>query len=202
MKMKEKILSSVASASVRQGLTIVYTGEGKGKTTAAIGLALRAWGQGLKVKIIQFIKHERQTGEVQGIERLKLLMKQSGEQSTVGEDIDIFQGGIGFTQEKGTERTKHQEAAKNTLLYAQTIMESHQYDMIILDEINYAVKYHLLREEDVLSFLARKPSSVHLVLTGRGAFPALIEQADIVTEMKLIKHAYAQGIRAQKGIEF
>lgn len=172
-----------------KGLTIIHTGDGKGKTTAALGLAIRAWGDGLKVLILQFIKGGWQYGELRALEKL-------------GEGIVIRQCGNGFTQQADSDAKKDKEAAAAALREAQEEMMSEKWDMLILDEVHYAIKFGLLDEQDVLKLIQAKPVNLHLVLTGRGARPALIDAADLVTEMKMIKHPFQKGIKAQKGIEF
>lgn len=174
----------------RQGLIIVNTGNGKGKTTAALGLGMRAWGQGLKVLVLQFIKGNWKYGELQAAERM-------------GDDFVIRQLGEGFVRNaKEDEKTEHQAAASQALSDARTEILSGTWDMIILDEINYAIKFGLVTWEEVAQLLAIKPPMLHLVLTGRDAHPAIVDKADLVTEMREVKHPYKQGIKAQKGIEF
>lgn len=175
-----------------KGLVIVHTGDGKGKTTAAMGLAVRAWGDGLRVLILQFIKGSWQTGEAKAIEALA---KADGR-------IAMKSCGLGFTNKGNVSAEEHQRAAQETLKLAESEMLSGNYDMIILDEINYAVKFGLLSVDDVLHLLDVRPQNLHLVLTGRDACSELIERANLVTEMKLIKHPYQQGTKAQKGIEY
>lgn len=176
---------------LRQGLTIVHTGNGKGKTTAALGLALRAWGNGCKVLILQFIKGGWKYGELKALAQLE-------------PNIQIRQLGEGFTQRSSddVQRQKHIEAARQALVTARQEMLSGRWDMLILDEINYAIKFGLLRSDEIINLLDDKPDSLHLVLTGRDAALELIERADLVTEMREIKHPYKQGIKAQSGIEF
>lgn len=177
----------------RKGLVLVHTGEGKGKTTAAIGLAVRAWGDGFRILILQFIKGSWKYGE---LSTLKALAEIDGR-------IEIRPTGIGFTRNASSEEMAvHREKAQTALQEALTEMTSGQWDMIILDEINYALKFGLLEEQEVLELLSQKPTELHLVLTGRNALPAIIDCSDLVTEMKLIKHPFQKGIRAQKGIEF
>ena len=177
----------------RKGLLLVHTGEGKGKTTAAIGLAVRAWGDGFRILILQFIKGSWKYGE---LSTLKALAEIDGR-------IEIRPTGIGFTRNASSEEMAvHREKAQTALQEALTEMTSGQWDMIILDEINYALKFGLLEEQEVLELLSQKPTELHLVLTGRHALPAIIDCADLVTEMRLIKHPFQKGIRAQKGIEF
>lgn len=171
------------------GLVIVHTGNGKGKTTAALGLALRAWGEGLKILILQFIKGGWKYGELKALEKFS-------------PDIIVKQCGEGFTRRGNTDMKKHQEAAQNALNEAKEAMQSGKWDMIILDEVNYAVDFGLIPLESVLDLINEKPAPLHLVLTGRNAKNELIDCADLVTEMTEIKHPFQQGIKAQKGIEF
>lgn len=168
----------------RRGLIIVHTGDGKGKTTAALGLAIRAFGAGLRVLILQFIKG-RHSGELAALDALK---------------IEVRQLGLGFiTEENFAEQKKSARAAIE--LARQEIL-SGKWDLIVLDEINYAVKFTLLDATEILELIKIRPPQLHLVFTGRNALPELIEVADLVTEMKLIKHPFQNGIAAQKGIEF
>lgn len=169
----------------RRGLIIVHTGDGKGKTTAAIGLAVRAFGAGLKVLILQFIKGIRRSGELAALEAL---------------GIEVRQLGLGFITEENFAEQKL--SARAALELAQLEILSGKWDLIILDEINYAVKFDLLDAEEILSLIKIRPPQLHLVFTGRNALPELIDAANLVTEMKLIKHPFKQGIMAQEGIEF
>ena len=167
----------------KKGLVIVHTGNGKGKTTAALGLAIRAWGEGLKVLILQFIKGSWKYGELKALDKF-------------APDITVKQCGEGFTRRGNTDIKIHQEAAKKAL------QEANKWDMIILDEINYAIDFDLVNLKDVLDLIAEKPADLHLVMTGRNAKEEIIQKANLVTEMKEIKHPYKEGIKAQKGIEF
>ena len=166
-------------------MIIVHTGDGKGKTTAAIGLAVRAFGSGLKVLILQFIKGGQKSGE---LDALKLL------------PIEIRQCGRGFTSSGNFD--EHKAAAAETLKIARDEILSSRWNMIILDEINYAVKFGLIAETEMLDLLKICPPELHLVLTGRNATEKLIDAADLVTEMKLVKHPFQRGVPAQRGIEF
>ena len=174
-----------------KGLLMVHTGNGKGKTTAAIGLAVRAWGQGLHVLILQFIKGKWKYGE------LKALAKFSPQ-------LEIRQMGQGFTQKTADAAAfgLHQAAAREALQRAKAELQSGLWDLVILDEINYAVKFGLLNLADVIEIIEAKPQGVHLLLTGRDARPEIIARADLVTEMCAVKHPYEHGIKAQQGIEF
>ena len=173
---------------MQKGLIIVNTGNGKGKTTAALGLAIRAWGQGLKVLILQFIKGSWKYGELAAI-------------SKMDDNIVIMPLGEGFTNKNLEEKEKHKFVAIEALTTAEKEVKSKKWDMIILDEINYALKYDLLELNSVLKLLDEKDSSLHLVLTGRDAKEEIISRADMVTEMKELNHHYKNGIKAQKGIE-
>ncbi|MBW1776250.1 MAG: cob(I)yrinic acid a,c-diamide adenosyltransferase [Deltaproteobacteria bacterium] len=171
------------------GLLMIFTGNGKGKTTAAVGLALRAAGHGFPVLFLQFMKGQRHIGEILAFKRnpLPIHFRQYGRpgfvQSRACEPLDVY-------------------LAHQALEACRTQMAAGAYQMIVLDEINVAVDFGLLRVDEVLAVLKMRPSNLHLVLTGRNAPPAFMDLADLVTEMKEIKHPYQKKIRAQKGIEF
>lgn len=176
-----------------KGLVLINTGNGKGKTTAALGLALRAAGHNMKVLILQFIKSGRDTGEAKIIkERLKSL-------------VDIEQLGEGFIRFKDgrPDPTSRQVInARDSFKYARAKIESGEYGLIILDEINNLVDYGIIKVEEVVEAVNSRPEGLCLVLTGRNAPLELIDIADTVTEMKEIKHAFQKGIKARKGIEY
>jgi len=175
---------------LKKGLIIVFTGDGKGKTTAAMGQALRAVGQGLRVLMLQFIKGTWDYGELKSIKRLD-------------PDFKIKPLGKGFIRSKS--KLNEKEALENiTQSWEQARNEilSDKYDMVILDEINYVIDFGLLPVEEILALLEKRPEGQHIVLTGRNAHKSLVEVADLVTEMVEIKHQYSKGIKAQKGIEF
>ncbi len=181
----------VSLPETRKGLIIIHTGPGKGKTTAALGTALRAVGQGLKVLMVQFIKGSWHYGELEaarmlGEERFKILpmgrgFVKIGAEKPDPEDIRLVEGAWQFASEQ---------------------MAKGDYDIVILDEINYALSYKMLDPEVVLEALRRKPEMVHVILTGRNAHPSIVECADLVTEMREVKHPYQKGILAQRGIEY
>ncbi|WP_258955151.1 cob(I)yrinic acid a,c-diamide adenosyltransferase [Sporomusa ovata] len=176
--------------SETKGMIIVNTGAGKGKTTAALGVGMRAWGQGLKVLVLQFIKGGWEYGELQAARRM-------------GDNFVLRQLGEGFvTNTTGDGRTDHQAAAEQALHDARTEIMSGKWDMIILDEINYAIMFGLVPVNEVIQLLETKPQSLHLVLTGRDARREIMDKADLVTVMEEIKHPYKTGVMAQKGIEF
>lgn len=175
---------------MNNGTIIVYTGNGKGKTTSAIGTGLRAYGQGLKVLMLQFIKGTWKYGELEAIRKLE-------------PDFKIEPLGMGFIGVGGKPITaEERQNIRDSWERMKREVMSDKYDMIILDEINYVIGYGLLPVEEVLELLEKKPARLHLILTGRGAHAKIIEKADIVTEMREIKHHYAEGTEAQKGIEF
>jgi len=173
---------------LKKGLVQVYTGNGKGKTSAAFGLALRAIGRGLKVYIIQFIKGGFDYGELYVVDKLPNLK------------LKAFGQGKFVTQFPPSK--KDVEIAKEALELAKKIVKSGEYDIVILDEINVAMSLRLIKTEEVVNMIKEKPKNVELVLTGRYAPKEIIDIADLVTEMKEIKHPFQKGISPRKGIEF
>jgi cob(I)alamin adenosyltransferase len=176
----------------RQGLTLVFTGNGKGKTTAAVGLAVRAAGNRLRVFFLQFIKGQWKTGEREILRGLP------------GVDLEVT--GRGFTIERlrnpKIPMADHAAAAAHGWRVAQQIVREGEYDLVVLDEVLGAVKAGLVPLDELLALVRSKPPELHLVLTGRGAPPELVEVADLVSEIRPIKHPYERGIKAQRGIEF
>ncbi len=181
-------LRKKASASREKGLIIVNTGPGKGKTTASLGLAFRALGQGMKVGIVQFIKGAIATGEAALVQQLNL-------------PIEMYTMGGGFTWNT-QDRAQDIATAREAWEQAVKLLRDPSFDMVILDELNIVLRYDYLPFEEVLEELHRKPDMLHVVITGRNAKEALIDMADLVTEMKVVKHPYKAGIKAQKGVEF
>jgi len=177
----------------RKGLVIVFTGNGKGKTTAAMGLALRASGNKMRVRVIQFIKGSWKTGEVEAVKPLAPL-------------FEIVRAGLGFTidrlRDPRIEPDEHRAAAQAGLEEARQSIVSGDFAIVVLDEILGAIKARLVTTEQVLDLVDAKPPMLHLVLTGRDAPAEIVEAADLVTEMRLIKHPFQMGIVAQRGIEF
>jgi cob(I)alamin adenosyltransferase len=174
----------------RRGLILINTGPGKGKTTAALGTALRAVGCGMKVLMLQFIKGSWHYGELDAA-------------TAFGANFVLKQMGRGFVKIGGAEADPEdvrliQEAWEE----ARAAIDSGEWDMVILDEINYAISYKMLDPKLVAEALRNKPEMVHVILTGRNAHPLLVELADTVTEMREVKHAYQKGILAQRGIEY
>lgn len=171
-----------------KGLVAVFTGNGKGKTTASLGLAFRALGHGHRVCIIQFIKGSWKYGELETAKKFSGL-------------LDFHVMGRGFTW-KSDDIEKDKELALEAWQFAKEIISSNTYAMVILDELTYLPHYKILDEKEILSVLNNKPEEQHVVITGRYASEALIEQADLVTEMNDIKHPFHSGVKAQKGFEF
>jgi cob(I)alamin adenosyltransferase len=177
-------------SDARKGLIIVNTGPGKGKTTAAMGTALRAVGNGLRVLMLQFLKGSWHYGELDAVQAFgdKFVMKQMGR---------------GFVKVGGAETDPEDvKMVASAWAEAEQAILSGQWDLVILDEINYAISYNMLDPEKVTAVLKKKPEPVHVILTGRNAHPSIVELADTVTEMREVKHAYQKGIMAQRGIEY
>jgi cob(I)alamin adenosyltransferase len=176
---------------VKRGLIVVITGYGKGKTTSALGMALRACGHGLRVCIIQFMKGDIYAGEWDGVKKLDC-------------EIELIATGKGFCGIQGNPYpfAEHRDNAQDAISLALEKMASGRYDLLILDEINNALHLKLLDREQVLDLLQRKPPLLHLVLTGRDAHPEVIELADTVSEVREIKHAYRKKIEPQPGIDY
>ncbi len=176
---------------MENGLTIVYTGKGKGKTTAALGIALRAVGYGKKVCMIQFIKGSWHYGEMTSSKKLEPEF----------EMITVGKGFVGIIDDKSP-KEDHKEIAKEAIKISNEKIQSGNYDIVILDEINYAVNLDLISVKDVINLIKSKPQKVDLVLTGNYAKDEIIEISDLVTEMKEVKHPFQRGIKAKKGIDF
>lgn len=172
----------------QHGLTMIFTGNGKGKTTAALGLAFRALGHGFPVCLIQFIKGSWKYGELESAKCFTDL-------------LDFHVMGRGFTWNSENLQEDIQAAREAWDFAAQTIRAG-RHRLVILDELTYLIQYQMVPEEEILAVLRQKPEAMHLVITGRGASQGLIDFADLVTEMTEIKHPYKKGIKAQKGIEF
>jgi cob(I)alamin adenosyltransferase len=182
---KAKIL---AGKTIEKGLLIVHTGTGKGKSTAAFGLVLRALGHGWPVGIVQFVKGKWQTGERAALERFPEL-------------VTIRTMGEGFTWET-QDRARDIAAAQAAWAAAQELLADPRYKLILLDELNIVLRYDYLPVAEVVAVLAARRPDLHVVVTGRNAKPELIEAADLVTEMTLVKHPFRAGVKAQPGIEF
>ena len=183
----------LAGKTIEKGLLMVHTGKGKGKTTAAMGLAMRAIGNGLSVGIVQYVKGKWETGERQVLERFP-------------EQVTIRTMGEGFTWET-QDRARDIRAAEAAWAASVEMIEAcrgpaPRYDLVLLDELNIVLRYDYLPLDQVLAALRGRPPRLHVVVTGRNAKPELIELADLVTEMTMVKHPFQAGVKAQKGIEF
>jgi cob(I)alamin adenosyltransferase len=174
----------------RKGLILINTGPGKGKTTAALGTALRAVGSGMRVLVLQFLKGSWHYGELDAV-------------LSFGDNFVLKQMGRGFVKVGGAETDPEDiRLVEEAWAEARTAIESGDWDLVVLDEINYAIGYGMLDPAAVADALRNRPEMVHVILTGRNAHPLLVELADTVTEMREVKHAYQKGILAQRGIEY
>lgn len=183
---REKIL---ATKTIEKGLLMVHTGKGKGKSTAAFGLVMRAMGNGFKVGVVQFVKGKWETGERQILEHFP-------------EQVTIKTMGQGFTWDT-QDRQRDIAAARAAWEQAKEMIRDTNYRMILLDELNIVLRYDYLPIEEVVTFLKEeKPKDTHVLITGRNAKDELIEIADLVTEMTMVKHPFRDGVKAQAGIEF
>ena len=178
----------LATKTEERGLLIVHTGLGKGKSTAAFGLALRTLGHGLPVGIVQFVKGAWQSGERAVLERFPDL-------------VTVKAMGEGFTWDT-QDRQRDLKAARQAWETSKAMLADPRYHLVILDELNIVLRYDYLPLDEVLDTLRAKRSDLHVVVTGRNAKPELIELADLVTDMTLVKHPFRSGVKAQKGIEF
>ena len=171
-------------------MILIHTGPGNGKTTAAMGLGLRAVGAGLRVLMLQFIKGSWHYGELDAVQAF-------------GDRFQIRQLGRGFVK-VGAEKPDPEDVRLVQAAWEESVreMNSGNWDVVILDEINYAISYRMLDPKVVAAYLGAKPENLHVILTGRNAHPSLVELADTVTEMRDVKHAYQKGIPAQRGIEY
>ena len=187
---KRKVVQDkeVAGKTIEKGLLIVHTGTGKGKSTAAFGLALRMLGRGRRVGVVQFIKGAWHTAERDTL-------------ATFGDLVSWHAMGEGFTWET-QDRARDVAAAERAWEKAQELIADPSFSLVVLDELNIALRYDYLDLNRVLKTLAARRSDLHVVVTGRNAKPELVEAADLVTEMTLVKHHFAAGVKAQEGIEF
>ncbi len=190
-KMKKKKAARdkiMATKTEEKGLLIVHTGKGKGKSTAAFGMVFRALGQGMNVAVVQFVKGAWQTGEAEALKKF-------------GDQVDIHIMGQGFTWET-QDKAADIAAAKAAWEKASELIADDSHDMVLLDELNIVLRYDYLAVDEIVAVLQSRPAMKHVIVTGRNAKDELIEIADLVTEMTLVKHPFRDGIKAQKGIEF
>lgn len=187
-KQKANVDAGIEAAKLERGVGILLTGEGKGKSSSAFGMVMRALGYGYKVAVVQFIKGEQLSGE-------EIYLKQHCPQ------VDFYQMGTGFTWDT-QDRSADIEAAKKTWAVARPMLEDASYHLVVLDELTYMLAYKYLPEDEVIDALANRPREQSVVVTGRGGGARLQEVMDTVAEVKDIKHAYAQGIAARKGVDY
>ncbi|UMO89522.1 cob(I)yrinic acid a,c-diamide adenosyltransferase [Pectobacterium sp. PL64] len=184
-RLKEKVDARIAAANEIRGILIVFTGNGKGKTTAAFGTVTRAIGHGLRAGVIQFIKGEWPNGE-------KNLLQQHG--------VEFQVMATGFTWDTQNRQTDT-EAAQHVWQHGKRMLADPQLDLVVLDELTYMISYDYLDLSDVVTVLKQRPSGQTVIITGRGCHRDLLEMADTVTEMRPVKHAFDSGIQAQQGID-
>jgi cob(I)alamin adenosyltransferase len=187
-RLKTSVDRRIAAAQEEKGLLMVYTGAGKGKTTAALGMALRCLGHGMNVAVVQFIKGAIDTAE-------ERILKSFGNQ------VVFLRMGEGYTWET-QDRERDTRVAQEAWAEVEKFLQDPTFGMVILDELNIAIHHEYVSLDQVLTAVAERPPMLHVVITGRGAKPELIEAADLVSEMKMIKHPFRKGVKAQKGVEF
>lgn len=190
-KMKKKKAARdkiIATKTIEKGLTIVHTGKGKGKSTAAFGMVFRALGNNMRVGVVQFVKGKWGTGERVILEKL-------------GDQVEMATMGEGFTWET-QDRARDIEAAGQAWEKAKAMIMDEKLDMVLCDELNIVLRYDYLDVNDVIETLKNKPEMKHVIITGRNAKEELMEFADLVTEMEMVKHPFRSGVKAQVGIEF
>ncbi|MEE8124605.1 MAG: cob(I)yrinic acid a,c-diamide adenosyltransferase [Nitrospirales bacterium] len=187
-RLKKSVDRRISAAQEEKGLLIVYTGAGKGKTTAALGMAIRCIGHGMKVAVVQFIKGAIDTAE-------ERILKSFGEQ------VEFLRMGEGYTWET-QDRQRDIQVAQQAWERVEGFLQDPGFGMVILDELNIAIHHDYISLEQVLASLARRPPMLHVVITGRGAKQELMDVADLVSEVKMLKHPFRKGITAQKGVEF
>jgi cob(I)alamin adenosyltransferase len=187
-RLKALVDRRIEAAQDEKGLLVVHTGAGKGKTTAALGMAIRCLGHGMKVAVVQFIKGAIDTAE----ERIL---------RGFGDQVVFLRMGEGYTWET-QDRERDKSVAQEAWIEVEKFLQDPTFGMVVLDELNIAIHHEYVSLEQVLDAVAKRPPMLHVVITGRGAKPELIEAADLVSEMKMIKHPFRKGIKAQKGVEF
>jgi len=187
-KQKQSIDATIASAVKEQGVVVLLTGDGKGKTSSAFGMVLRALGYGYRVGVVQFIKGEQLSGE-------ELYLKNELP------EVDFYQMGTGFTWDT-QDRSGDIAAAEKTWAVVEPMLKDERYHLVILDEITYMLSFKYLDEDRIINAIKARPKNQSVVLTGRGGGSAIRDIADTVSEVKDIKHAYHHGIKARKGVDF
>ena len=192
-KQKEKVDSRIEEASIEKGVVILLTGNGKGKSSSAFGMVLRAMGYGHKIGVVQFIKGAQLSGEEIFIRDLVTQNKYP--------EITFYQMGTGFTWNT-QDRTSDIEAAERTWAEVVPLLQDESYDLVVLDELTYMIAYKYLDEQMILDAIANRPPNQSVIVTGRGGGSALQELADTVSEVKDIKHAFKSGVKARRGVDY
>lgn len=192
-KQKENIDSRIAEAEKEQGVVVLLTGDGKGKSSSAFGMVLRAMGYGHKIGVVQFIKGQQLSGE-------EIYIRDHCQRNK-SPDIFFYQMGTGFTWDT-QDRTADIEAAVRTWAQVEPLLKDPSYDLVVLDELTYMIAFKYLDEQMIVNAIANRPAHQSVVVTGRGGGSALQELADTVSEVKDIKHAYKAGIKARKGVDY
>ncbi len=187
-RVKASVDRRIEAAKEERGILIVFTGAGKGKTTAALGMVLRCLGHGMKVAIVQFIKGAIDTAEQRALRDF-------------GDRVTFLRLGEGYTWET-QDRERDTKVALEAWGRAVEYLQNPEYAMVVLDELNIAVQHEYIDAAQVLAAVRNRPVMQHVVITGRGAKPELLDAADLVSEMKMVKHPFRKGIKAQKGVEF
>ena len=187
-RLKASVDRRIEAAQEERGMLIVFTGAGKGKTTAALGMVIRCLGHGMKVAVVQFIKGAIDTAEQRALQGF-------------GDLVTFLRLGEGYTWET-QDRERDTEVAQEAWKKAVKYMQDPEYAMVVLDELNIVVQHESIDVARVLAAVRNRPVMQHVVITGRGAKPELLEAADLVSEMKMVKHPFRKGIKAQKGVEF
>lgn len=187
-RVKTSVDRRIEAATEERGVLIVFTGAGKGKTTAALGMAMRCIGHGMKVAVVQFIKGAIDTAEERVLK-------------SFGEFVTFLRMGEGYTWET-QDRERDTKLAQHAWGKASELIRNPEYGMVILDELNIAIQHDYVQVSQILEVIQNRPVMQHVVITGRGAKPELLEAADLVSEMKMVKHPFRKGIKAQKGVEF
>lgn len=187
-KQKEKVDSNIEAASIEQGVAILLTGNGKGKSSSAFGMVMRALGYGHKVGVVQFIKGAQLSGE-------EIYLKE------YCQHVDFYQMGTGFTWNT-QDRSADIAAAEKTWAVVEPMLKDSSYNLVVLDELTYMIAYKYLDEDRVVQALANRPVEQSVIVTGRGGGTALKDVMDTVSEVKEIKHAFKEGIKARKGVDY
>lgn len=187
-KQKAKVDANIEAASTERGVSVLLTGNGKGKSSSAFGMVMRALGYGQKVGVVQFIKGQQLSGE-------EIYLRDHCP------NVNFYQMGTGFTWNT-QDRTGDIEAAERTWAYALPLLQDPSYDLVVLDELTYMIGYKYLDEQSIINAIKSRPESQSVVVTGRGGGSALQEVVDTVSEVKDVKHAYKAGIKARKGVDF